>query len=289
MKKLSDKARKNITKYTAMVVACALTAVCINMFRVPHKIVTGGLTGLATLINLLVPSLPIGVMTFALNIPILIVALIKEGWRFVLDSVITVGVMSLFTDLTVFLPSPTDNVLLDSIYAGVLGGLSMGLYIKYRVSSGGTEMLGRVLQHRFPNISIQAVVAALDIIIVVAGAVALNNPENLLYVLIIIFLTTKISDIVIVGLNSSKLCYIITNHPDEVSELMLQHMKVGITKLEGIGMYTGASHSVLMTAVKRAQVSHIRSLLKYVDSHAFLIVSDASEVYGKNFSPFSST
>lgn len=289
MNKIPENTRKIIFKYGAMVIACFITGLCINMFRVPHRIVTGGITGLATLINLLVPELPIGVMTFAINIPILLIALKKEGWRFVLDSLLTVFTMSLFTDLTVNFPSPTNDVLLASVYAGLTSGLAMGLYIKYRVSSGGTEMLARVIQHKFPALSIQTMVAVLDIVIVVAGAFALNNPENLLYVLIIIFITTKVSDIVIMGFSHKKLCYIITNYPDEVSALMLAHLKCGITKMDGVGMYTGSTHSILMTAVRLNQISQIRNLLKYVDSHAFLIVSDASEVYGKNFTPFSGT
>lgn len=282
MKKLTS--NKFVIKYGAMVVACILYAFSVAVFTAPNKIVAGGMTGIGTMLNALF-GWNIGVMTTVLNIPILLFALKKQGWRFVLDSFITIAVLSLFTDLfSMYIPVITNDSLLACVYAGLMQGIAVGLFLRYKVSSGGSELLGRLISEATGKLSMQLLVGIIDTIIVVTGTFVLQNPENLLYVLILIFISTKVSDIVIVGFSRAKMCYIITNYPYEVGELLLKHLKRGVTRIEGTGMYTGATHYVLMTVIRRNQISQIKNILKFVDSHAFLIVSDSSEVYGQGFS-----
>ncbi len=283
---LRKEKRKNIfKKYFFMVVAGFLYALSIDLFVKPNNIVSGAMTGLATLFYVLW-GWDIGIVTILLNIPILILGLRKEGWRFILDCLITIVVLGLLTDglaLIIKDYTITDNKLLASMYAGLLQGVAVGLYLKYRVSSGGTELLGRIIYNKIKIGSMPAVIAVLDAIIVLAGTIVMKNPENLLYVLILLFISSKISDIVLMGLNHAKLCYIITNRPSEVSAEIMNNMKRGVTKIESVGMYTNTSHSMLMVCVRPAQVTQLKNLLKNIDDKAFVMVSDASEVYGEGF------
>ena len=243
------------------------------------------MTGLATLFHALW-GWEIGVVTIILNIPILLLGLKKEGWRFILDCLLTILVLGGLTDGLALLIGDytiTDNKLLAAMYAGLLQGVAVGLYLKYRVSSGGTELLGRLIYNKIKVGSMPAIIAVLDAIIVLAGTIVLKNPENLLYVLILLFISSKISDIVLVGLNQAKLCYIITNRPSEVSAEIMNNLKRGVTKIESVGMYTNTSHSMLMVCVRPAQVTQLRNLLRNLDDKAFVMVSDASEVYGEGF------
>lgn len=273
-------------KYFFMVVAGLFYSLSIVLFVKPNSIVSGGASGLATLCNALW-GWNIGTVSICVNIPILLLGLKKEGKRFILDCLLTVVVLGGLTDYfwTPIIGSftITDNKLLAAMYAGLLQGLAIGLYLKYRVSSGGTELLGRVIYNKIKVGSMPAVIAVLDGLIVLAGTIALNDPENLLYVLILLFISSKISDVVLMGLNQAKLCYVITNRPAEVSSEIMNVMKRGVTKIESVGMYTNTNHSMLMVCVRPAQVTQLKNLLKRFDDKAFVMVSDASEVYGEGF------
>lgn len=280
-----EKRTATFKKYFFMVVAGLFYALSIDLFVKPNNIVSGAMTGLATLFHALW-GWEIGVVTIILNIPILLLGLKKEGWRFILDCLLTILVLGGLTDGLALLIGDytiTDNKLLAAMYAGLLQGVAVGLYLKYRVSSGGTELLGRLIYNKIKVGSMPAIIAVLDAIIVLAGTVVLKNPENLLYVLILLFISSKISDIVLVGLNQAKLCYIITNRPSEVSAEIMNNLKRGVTKIESVGMYTNTSHSMLMVCVRPAQVAQLRNLLRNLDDKAFVMVSDASEVYGEGF------
>lgn len=280
-----EKRTATFKKYFFMVVAGLFYALSIDLFVKPNNIVSGAMTGLATLFHALW-GWEIGVVTIILNIPILLLGLKKEGWRFILDCLLTILVLGGLTDGLALLIGDytiTDNKLLAAMYAGLLQGVAVGLYLKYRVSSGGTELLGRLIYNKIKVGSMPAIIAVLDAIIVLAGTIVLKNPENLLYVLILLFISSKISDIVLVGLNQAKLCYIITNRPSEVSAEIMDNLKRGVTKIESVGMYTNTSHSMLMVCVRPAQVTQLRNLLRNLDDKAFVMVSDASEVYGEGF------
>ena len=193
------------------------------------------------------------------------------------------GLQEPLRDLLAFLPQVTDQPLLGALYGGVLQGVAIGLFVKYAVSSGGTELLGRVLRPLLPGLTIPQVIALLDGAVVLAGAVVLHNPENVLYALIVILVSSRVSDMVITGFAKSKLCYIITDRPEEVADLLLQNSPRGVTNLNGTGMYARAPKGVLMTCVKARQLGQLKQLVSAVDPDAFVIVSETTEVLGKGF------
>jgi len=289
---LKQATTNQVKRYFFMVVACALYSFSINFFIEPNAIVAGGASGLATLFHELW-DVNIGIMTVVVNIPILILGFKQNGWRFILDCFLTLATLAVITDVmaeyvipegfNITMEDGKPNKLLAAIYAGVLQGISIGLFLKYKVSSGGTEMLGRFLHSKIKIGSIPGVIAVLDAMVVIAGAIALKTPENLLYVLILIFISSKVSDVVLMGLNKAKMCQIITNYPEEVSQVIMTTLKRGVTKIDGMGMYTGKTHSIIMVCVKPAQIQQLKNLIKYVDSKAFVMVSDVSEVYGEGF------
>ena len=274
--------KREAKRYAFMLLGCILYASSFHAFLTPHKIVAGGVSGLASIFYLTL-GWPVGLMNILINIPILILGLKVKGWAFILRCLITTVCLGIFTDLFAVLPSITDNALLAAMYGGILQGLGIGLFIKYEVSSGGTELLGRISQHFLPVGSIPFHVAFWDGLVVLAGSIVMKNPENILYALIIIFISARLSDLVVTGLNKAKLCYIITERSEELSAFLLTHSPRGVTLLEGKGMYTRQPKGVLLTCVKTNQLSFLRTAVKEIDPQAFVIVSDANEVYGKGF------
>lgn len=266
-----------------MVVGCFSYALSLQTFLIPNKIVGGGVSGAASLIEILL-GLPAGLFIVAINIPILVFGLRLMGWKFIIRCFITTACLGLATEiLSLFVPPMTDNPILASAYGGVLQGIGIGLFIKFETSSGGTELLGRITQHVLPFGSIATHVAVFDAIVVVVGAIALSNLENILYALILIFISAKVSDLIVLGLNKAKMCYIITNKSEEISAFLISHSPRGVTLLQGQGMYTKTPKEVLLTCVKNSQVAHLKSWIKQLDENAFVVVTDAIEVYGKGF------
>ena len=272
-------------RFGAMFVGCCLYALGVDCFLVHNEIVGGGASGLATLVYLLTDGkIGIGFMTVAINIPILLFGWKQMGWKFILRCLITIIILGAFNELFTIIPSLTDNRILAAVYGGILQGLGIGIFIKFKVSSGGTELLAREINHWIKIFSIPVWLAILDAVIVISGAFALHDPENIFYALILIFVSAKTSDLFIMGLNRSKLCYVITEKGEEISGYLLQHSPRGITLLEGKGMYSKEKKDVLMTCVKPQQIDQLKSVVRQFDPNAFVIVGDATEVIGKGFS-----
>ena len=281
-----------LRRYFFMIIGCISYALSLRMFLIPNEIVGGGVSGAASLIEIVTGLYGYaGYFIIAINLPILILGFKLMGWRFILRCLITTATLGLFTNffsfkIFDFLQGFTDNKILASLYGGILQGIGIGLFIKYEMSSGGTELLGRLTQHVLPFGSIATHVAIFDGLVVVLGAIVLKNPENVLYALILIYISAKISDILVLGLNKAKLCYIITEKSEEIADFMIHNSPRGMTLIRGEGMYTKTEKGVLLTCVKSHQIPQLKNAVKAIDDHAFFIVGEANEVYGKGFHSF---
>lgn len=279
---------KEIKRYLFMVVGCLCYAASLGVFLIPNEIVGGGVSGAASLIQILT-GWSAGIFIVLINVPILIFGFRLMGWKFIVRCFITTTVLGLCTELWDYLAEQTTlnqltrNPLLAALYGGLLQGVGIGLFIKYEMSSGGTELLGRITYHAVPFGSIATHVALFDGIVVVAGSFVLKNPENVLHALILIFVSAKVSDMVVMGLSKAKMCYVITTKAEEISEYLISHSPRGVTLINGEGMYSKQPKGVLLTCVKSYQIESLKNTVKQLDQGAFVIVCDANEVYGKGF------
>lgn len=270
--------------YVFMLIACVMYGMGTSVFLASNSVVAGGISGLSVLLNLLNEKLKIGMLIIVLNVPVLLLGIKFQGFKFILRCLLTILCLGVITDLLEKFVSPiTDDPLLASLYGGVCQGIGLGLFVRYEFSSGGTELLGRILSRFLKFLKIPVSVGILDGIIVVLGAIFTKNPDNMLYALIVIFVSTKVSEIVLVGLDKSKLCFIVTDKGEELSKTLLENSPRGVTMLDGEGMYTHKEHNVLMTCVKNRQLPQLKELVKSVDKDAFIIINDSVEVRGKGF------
>ena len=285
MKEKDKRALKTyIKEFLLMVLGCVLYACGTVMFVAPNGIVAGGITGLATLVNLVNKNIPIGLISIALNVPVLLLGWRTVGTKFAVNFVLTFVVLGLIISLyELFGVVATTNPLLASVYGGVLMGLGSGLFVRYNFN-GGTELLGRVFAKWFKTDNVPLCVGACDGTIVLSGLLAPNaSLETVLYALIVVFICTKLSELVLTGFSKSKLCFIITDKGKEIADELIRRSPRGVTMLEGQGMYTGNDHNVLMTCVKSRQLSMLKEIVKSVDEHAFVIINESVEVRGQGF------
>ncbi len=279
--------KRELLGYFSMVLGCVFYALSVVLFLEPCGIVAGGITGLSTLFHLLNEKLPIGMITIALNLPIYLFGLKYVGWKFILRCILTVAVLGITTDLLAFLPAMTNDKILASLYGGICQGIGIGLFVKFQFSSGGTELLGRLLSKwtRVGNIPVW--VGICDALIVLTGAICLRDANNILFALIVVFVSTKVSEVVLLGLEKSKLCIIISDKAEEVSEELLHNSPRGVTLVEGKGMYTKQEHGVLFTCVKNRQLTQLKQIVHSIDENAFVIINESVEVRGKGFKDWS--
>lgn len=271
-----------IKRYLCMIIGCFCFAGGLTVFLIPNKIIMGGVSGLASIINIKL-GLPTGIFIVALNLPILLGGLKIMGWRFIVRCLITTITLGLVTEVCELIPPPTDDPILAVLYGGILQGTGLYFFIKYEMSSGGTELLARI-SHFFVKLgTIATHVAFWDGVIVIFGAIMMENVNSALYALILIFITAKVSDLLLMGFNKSKLCYIITDNAEELADNIISRLPRGVTLIDGKGMYSKEHRNVLMTCVYKKQITGLKNLVKEFDPNAFVIVCDANEVYGKGF------
>lgn len=267
-----------------MLVGCLAYGASTSFFLAPNSIIAGGVSGFSVLLNYLNNNIPIGLVSIAINIPILLFGIKFQGWKFIIRCLITVASLGIVTDLLgLFHFQMTEDPVLASLYGGICQGVGIGLFLRFEFSSGGTELLGRLISRLVKVINIPVCVGILDAIVVIFGAVATKNPANMLHALIVIFLSTKVSEMILVGLEKSKLCIIITDMGAEISETLLKQSPRGVTMLNGEGMYTHKDHNVLLTCVKNHQLSHLKQVVNSIDPKAFIIVNESVEVRGQGF------
>ena len=285
---VADAPKKNtfweeLTGYLFMLLGCVFYGGGTSLFLATNNIVAGGVSGLAVLVNYFYEHLPIGMLIIAFNIPILLLGIKFLGWKFIVRCLITIVCLGIITDLLAMIPQFTDDKILGSLYGGVCQGIGIGLFVRFEFSSGGTELLGRLVSRWVKGLSIPVAVGILDGIIVILGAIFTQDPNNMLYALIVIFVSTKLSEVVLVGLETSKLCIIISAKGEEIAQELLRQSPRGVTMLDGQGMYSKKEYQVLLTCVKNRQLTQLKQIVKSVDEHAFIIINESVEVRGKGF------
>ena len=278
---------KILRDYGVITVSCLLYAFSFNCFFQPNSLAMGGFTGLAQVINRLVPVLPIGTMVFLMNVPLMIIGVKKQGWGLLISSIFAISVSSVMIDtMNMLINFESMDPLLACLYGGVLMGVSLGLMMLKNATTGGTELAARLLKYVIPSISIGKLCLVIDVTVVSIYALVFGNIHSALYGAVAMYVCSIAMDMVVYGSVNAKLAYIISDHAEEITEKLMR-MEMGGTILNGKGAFTGNDKNVIMCAAKPAKIARIKALVASVDpDKAFVIVTDAKEVYGEGFGEY---
>jgi uncharacterized membrane-anchored protein YitT (DUF2179 family) len=263
-------------------VGCVSFAISMNVFALPNKIAQSGFSGIAAILHTVTGWLPVGLSNFALNIPLLIAALVLLGWKFVSKTLWITVELSLVIDLMArFVPWVyTEDRLLAALFCGALRGFGMALIFMRGATSGGTDIIGWLVRKRWPHISLGRVIMFADAAVVAAAAYIYRDINAALYAGIMIFVFTRIIDTMLYGMNNGRLFYIFTTRAQELAAAVISEIGRGATILEATGGFTGNRQDVLLCVIRRGQVSAMRRLIKKHDPNSFLIIAEAREIYG---------
>lgn len=269
--------------YGRMAVGSLIFAIGFQFLLVPNEINPGGVSGIAMVINHLT-DIPAGVLIIIVNIPIFLVAWRALGRRFLISSVFSMLVYSVFVDaMSMVSVYVTGDKLLAAVYGGLLMGLGLGLVFSSGASTGGSDIIARLLALKLPHLNLGQLLLVVDFIIVAVSAVVFGSYESALYALIAIFLSSKVIDIILYGFNYAKVAYIISDNSAIMGQKIAEKLGRGATVLYGRGAYSGKDKEIIMCAIKRQQIVDLKHAVNELDENAFIIITEAREVFGLGF------
>lgn len=278
---------KTVLSYAKIVLGCAIFGVGFNLFLAPNGLNAGGITGLSMVLVKLMGFGTVGIITAVINLPLFAVAGIKIGKKFFLDSLIGMALVSVFIDLFSFLPAPKTEILLAALYGAVICGFGLGLVFSAGGSTGGSDIIARLLKLKYQYVPIGVITTAFDAIVAVLTGIVFWNVNMALYSGVCIFVTGRVVDAVVYKFDYSKVALIISKQHDIIAKKIGDDLHRGSTFLDGQGVYSGQNTKVILTAVKKHQISELKQIVVEIDPDAFIIVQEAHQVLGDGFARYS--
>ena len=280
----------SIRDYALLVSGALLQALGLRLFLVPARLASGGVSGISQLINHYT-GWPIGLMVFIGNVPLFLI-----GWRFLggkrfaLRTAVAVVSYSLFVDLLLLLPffpntGLTDDLFLNSLYGAVVSGIGYGLVYRGQGTSGGSDILARILNH-WRGISMSQSYLAVDGLVILAAGFIFTW-KNALYALVTLYISGIVAETTLEGTGTVRTAMIVTAQPEPVARQILECLERGVTVIPGKGAYTGVQRTVLYCVVNRSQVAQLKAIVQEADPQAFMVIGQAHEALGEGFRPLS--
>ena len=271
-----------IKKYATIVSGVILVALAVSVFYTPNKIVSGGVSGVSTILFHTFGIQP-GVSFAVINICLLVLAWKFLGFSFVKDTLLGSALLSLFVQLFSYLPALTDDVFLATVFGSVLYGVGIGLTLIEGASTGGTDILCRLAQCAFPYIKVGNLLLAVDAMVILASLCVFRTFDLALYGIVALFLASFSINLLISKLNVSKLAFVVTEKGLDISQYLVAHSPRGVTIIDSVGAYTMDRKQVLMCALKENELPKFQETILAMDKQAFIIFSESQQIVGEGF------
>ena len=282
VKKLASNAKEFLIDTLVFVFASAVYSVALNCFLARNNILNGGFTGIATILNYLF-EIPIGTIIFVMNVPLLLIAFKKLGIKFVFRTFLVITISSILIDIGVFLPIYKNDLLLSSIFGGVLSGFSLGIIFLRNATTGGVDIIAKLIKLKHPHITIGKSIFLLDAIVIALGGVVYGNIESMLYAVVGIFVSVQVLDYIIYGVSRGSMILIVSEHNDKIRNMIIKDLNRGVTVLKAQGGYSGQDKNVLLCACYDNQTHKLIKKIKSADENAFFIVTQSKQILGNGF------
>ncbi len=278
--------RKSFGWIAVTILGSALFAFGFSCFLMPNDISPGGISGLALVAVELLKFGSVGSLSVLINLPLFLIAGVKIGRRFFFGSLTGMLVSSALIDVFALIPMPATEPLIGALYGGTLCGLGLGAVFAAGASTGGSDIVVRLLKLRWRDVPIGQISMAFDGMVAVITGIVFRDLNKALYTGVTVFLCGKIMDAVVYRFDYSKVALIMTKEHEKVAEAINDRLDRGATFLHGEGSYTHQEMMVVLTAVKRQQITELKELVMEIDPNAFVIVQEAHQVLGDGFSRY---
>ncbi len=278
--KLHQGQNERFIAYSQIVLGCVLGAMAYPMFMLPNDIASGGVTGIATILHYIFNT-PVGLMSLLFNVPLFILGYRSMGRVFAFRSLFATVLFSVLIDLLP-LGSVTHDPLLGCLFGGVLLGIGLGLILRGGATTGGTDMVARMIHAHFQHVSVGAILLGIDFVVVIAAGFFIKV-EYALYALISIYVASRLIDVMMEGFSKQKACYVISAQPMDVKQELMDKLDRGITILRAEGGFSGEERPVLLCVLSAQEVGQLKTIVRQADEKAFVFITDAYEVLGEGF------
>lgn len=271
-----------LKKYITILLGTILTGFAVSGFYTPNKIVSGGVSGISTILYHTL-KIPTSISFAAINIILLVLSLKVLGLWFVRDTIVGSMLLTLFVQLFSYLPPVTDNTVLAAVFGSVCYGAGIGLTLIAGASTGGTDIVSRLFQAAFPHIKVGTLLMVIDSVVIGISLIVFKDIDLMLFGIVALFVATLAINILMAKLNISKLAFVVTDRGKEVAEMLVSKSPRGVTLLESKGAYTMEKNQVLMCALKESEIPQFQKRILYLDDKAFIIFSESQQIVGNGF------
>lgn len=277
--------KKRIFDYLVITAASFLYAAAVSLFLDPNSLAPGGVTGISIILNRLT-GLETGTLMLLINIPILMLGTWKFGVKFIVSTMYCTALTSFFTNILTPIGAVTEDPFLASLAGSALIALALGWVFKAGATTGGTDIIIKVLRLRYPHLRTGSLFLLTDATIVTASAFLFKNVDRALYAGLAVFVTSFLLDLVLYGRDGAKLIYIISDHSESITKRILEELDIGVTYVQGIGAYSGRDKKVIMCVMRKQLSPKAEEIVKQEDPLAFMIVTSAAEIYGEGYKSY---
>lgn len=274
--------KRRILDYLMITVASFLYAVAVSLFLDPNSLAPGGVTGIAIILNRL-SGLETGTWVLIINIPIIILGMWKFGLHFILSTLYCTAATSFFINLLATLGVATEDRFLAALVGGALMAVGIGLVFKAGATTGGTDIIVKLLRLRFPHLKTGSLFLITDATIVTASAFVFKDLDVALYAGLVVFVNSVLLDVVLYGRDGAKLIFIISDAHASITKRLLEELDIGVTYISGTGAYSGKEKSVIMCVMKKQISAQVEVIVREEDPDAFMIVTSATEIFGEGY------
>lgn len=277
--------KQEIKNLVIIAVASLIYAAGISLFLDPNALAPGGVTGIAVIMNRLC-GIETGTLYFILNIPIVLLGIWKFGVRFIAKTFYAITMTSLFTNLLANMQPLTDDLLMAAAVGGVLIAIGVGLIFKAGATTGGTDIIVKILRQKYRHLKTGFLFLCMDVIIVSISGLVFRDLNVVFYALATVIISGKALDFVLYGGDEAKMFYIITETPEQIGMRLMRELDVGVTYLQGKGGWTGNEKQVVFCMVPKRVGPQVEEIVKVEDARAFMVVTSATEIYGEGYKDF---
>ncbi len=283
--KTLKKILRQVWNYVIITVFSFTYAVGISMFLDPNNLAPGGVSGISIMLSRVTP-LSTGTWIFLINIPIMVLGLWKFGLKFMVSTTYCIVVSSGFTNLLAGQRALTGDKLLAAAAGGALVALSIGMIFKAGATTGGVDIIVRVLRLKYQHMKTGALFLMFDAVVVTLSGIMFRNLETALYAAVAVIVSATVLDIVLYGRDGAKMIYIISDRPDAIAGRLLQEVGIGVTYVNGQGAFSGREKRVIMCVVRKPLSPRAQQVVREEDPEAFMIVTNATEIFGEGYKSF---
>lgn len=274
--------QRRVWDYIVITVASGIYAVAVSLFLDPNSLAPGGVTGIAIILNRLT-GLETGTWVLLINIPIIAVGTWKFGLRFILSTMYCTAVTSLFINLLAPFGALTTDPFLAALVGGALMAVGIGFVFKSGATTGGTDIIIKLLRLKFPHLKTGSLFLMTDAVIVTASAFVFKNVDVALYAGLVVVINSVLLDVVLYGRDGAKLIFIISDNHEQITKRILEEMDIGVTYITGSGAYSGKGKNVIMCVMKKQLSPKAEEIVREEDPLAFMIVTSATEIFGEGY------